>query len=82
LLKARQNLILAKALAQQGRDPSGPLKVAADALAEYAAISSDHASDAAKLRNEIEANLASATTDKIDSWWSQTASWMSQRHAQ
>jgi hypothetical protein len=83
LLKARQNLILAKALAQQGRDPSGPLKVAADALAEYAAISSDpHASEASKLRNEIEANLASATTDKIDSWWTQTASWMSQRQTQ
>jgi len=87
LLKARQNLYLAKTMAQQGRlgDAIIPLRTASEALTKYSKNpTARHADDAAKKRQEIDSQIgtlgedAKAASTKIDIWWNQTVDWFSQ----
>jgi hypothetical protein len=80
LLKARQNLILAKTMVEKGEDPRAPLKAASDALKEYEGIpSAPHSGEAAKLRREIESQSGSVTANKLDRWWNEVTSWVSRQ---
>ena len=79
LLKGRQNLALAKSMAQQGRPAKRMLQAVSDALAEYEVRHSAlHANEAANLRQEIDTSTGPVSADKIDRWWNQVAGWMSQ----
>jgi hypothetical protein len=84
LVRARQNLVLAKTMAQQGRaaDAAPSLKAAADALQEYENTPGvQHASEAEQLRQEINSNLTSITgnspdaVSKINGWSNQLSAW-------
>jgi hypothetical protein len=78
LLKARQDLAAAKAMAQQNRlgDATASLRAAMVNLDAYAKTSgARHAGEAAKLQQDINSNIgslgadSSAAADKIDTWW-------------
>lgn len=82
LLRARENLVLARAAASSGdyQEAQAALKSAGKALGNYASVSSNHSSDAKDLESQIQsyqvASNKSDASSKINSWWSETASWM------
>jgi len=84
LLRARENLALARESAEDGHfgETQAALKAASRALANYAANSGPHANDARTIRSQIvnfNQSLQQNHTDavsKIDQWWDQTADWM------
>jgi len=91
LVRARENLTLARDMAQQGQyqKVGAPLRAAADALQNYESMNTAHASDARSLRQQIRSyanNLNSSNMNtssssnsdavkKIDSWWNTTNDW-------
>jgi hypothetical protein len=86
LLRARENLMLARTLAQQGHydQVSAPLRAAADALDTYRTVNQAHGSDAGNLSQQIRSYASSFSSanhsdaaQKIEQWWDQTRSWTS-----
>jgi hypothetical protein len=89
LVQARENLALARDLAQQGRyqEMAAPLRAAADALQSYQAESTTHAGDARDMARQMRsyaANLnpsanqnSSSMMQEIDTWWQTTRGWSS-----
>ena len=81
LVKARQNLVLARAMLQQNRpdDAKAALRQAADALENYSSRSSDKQSEIKNVAAEIRqfsANLGEnkdEAANKIENWWNQVA---------
>ena len=84
LLRARENLALARESAEDGHfgETQAALRAASRALADYANNSSPHANDVRSLRSQIVSfsqSLQQHHTDavsKIDQWWDQTTDWM------
>lgn len=85
LLRARQNLALARTYAREGKydQINAPLRAAAQALDNYQSMGSNHASDAAQLSQQIRsyaANVGSNSSDavqKIEQWSEETHNWTS-----
>jgi flagellin-specific chaperone FliS len=84
LLRARENLALARESALQGHfgETQAALNAASRALVDYADNSGPHANDARSMRSQIvnfNQSLQQNHTDavsKIDQWWDQTTDWM------
>jgi hypothetical protein len=89
LLKARENLILARQDAERGqfRQMRAPLTAAANALNTYCAENTPHANSAKRLSSDIRSYAQSVNPQmstsnsvrKINNWWEQTGSWSSQQ---
>jgi len=88
LLRARENLVLARNFARQGQfqDMRAPLIAAADALDNYQSKNAPHSSQAGTLSREIRSyaeNLSSGNINtgeamqQINNWWSTTSSFSS-----
>jgi hypothetical protein len=78
LLKARENLILAKDAAQRGdqAEEQAALRAVSNALAEYGQNNGRHANDAQQLGREISRSSSSnVSTDQINSWWNEVSGW-------
>ena len=84
LLKARENLMLARRSANSGNyaQAHSALQAASNALSTYEKAGSAHATDAQKLRSEIDSYNKSIeqnhsdSASKIEAWWNQTTDWM------
>jgi hypothetical protein len=84
LLRARENLALARESAEDGHfgETRAALRAASRALANYADNSGRHANDARTIRSQIvnfNQSLQTSHMDavsKIDQWWDQTTDWM------
>ena len=84
LLKARENLILARAAAKNKNwtEAQAALKSASNALSQYEQSGGTHASDAQSLQQQINSyqqnltNDHSNATNKIDNWWSTVTDWI------
>jgi len=89
LLRARENLVLARDSAEAGKyqRSQAELRAASRALSEYEKTSTSHSQDAQHLRTEIDTyaqSLAKNHTDansKIESWWDQTTNWITPANA-
>ncbi|HLI85353.1 MAG TPA: hypothetical protein VKV17_15660 [Bryobacteraceae bacterium] len=87
LVQARQNLILARDMASQGRyaDMRAPLREAASALQTYQSEGTPHADEAAQLSQQITSYLAqpspsaanASAVQQVDNWWNKTQGWSS-----
>jgi len=83
LLRARENLALARMAAKHGeyRQAHTELRAACQALQAYSREGGSHATQAKQLRSEISGyNVNSNQSDapsRIGSWWNQTAGWFS-----
>ena len=81
LLRARENLVLAKAAANSGdyQEARSALKSACSALRNYASTNSAHAQDAKHLESQINNYQMSSdhsnASSQIQSWWDETAGW-------
>jgi hypothetical protein len=88
LVRARENLNLAKTSAQSGNTAAAKsqMQAAQKALADFARLSpaSPHASQAQTLANQIASAAQSAdathpiSTAQLDQWWTQIADWTDQ----
>ena len=83
LLRARENLMLARAAVNQGEygEAHAALRAASQALATYDQSGGSHANAAQQLRNQIASynqsirqNHANASA-QIESWWNQVSGW-------
>jgi hypothetical protein len=83
LMRARQNLMLARSAANQGdyAEAQAALKGASQALQNYEQNGGRHANDARQLRSQIDSfdqsiqqNHTNASA-KIESWWNQITDW-------
>jgi hypothetical protein len=84
LLKARENLALARAKIQEGKakDAAYPLRAAAEALREYEKMpGAAHLADAARVRDEIDAYARTVkdrhtdAPERIDEWSRELGGW-------
>lgn len=88
LLRARENLMLARSAASSGdyMETQAALRAAANALGNYAKVSQSHSSEAKSLESQIrDYHLNSVqqdqnATSKIQNWWSETTEWSGQAH--
>ena len=87
LVRARENLTLARTDVTNGRtkDAKAELSAAANALNSYAAANAQapHANDAKNLAQQIKSSSASlannsTASQKIDNWWNEVADWTGQ----
>jgi len=83
LVRARENLILARANARKGNDTAtkADLKLAAKGLSQYAAEDKPHSSQAKDMEKQVETYSEALPQDrqaivaKINSWWNTTSTW-------
>ena len=84
LLRARENMVLARDSAKAGHygQAQAQLRDASRALASYEQTSVSHSKQAAQLKSEIDSYVQSMSTNhsdaqsRIESWWNQTADWV------
>jgi hypothetical protein len=84
LLRARENLVLARSSEDAGKyeQAKRQLHAASTALHDYAQISGSHTQDVSRLRSDIDSYADSLATNhsnadsKIEGWWDQTTNWI------
>ncbi len=89
LLRARENMVLARDSAKAGhyRQAQAQLRAASRALASYEQTSISHRQQAEQLKSEIDSYAQSMSTNhsdapsRIESWWNQTTDWVTPANA-